>query len=112
MVGYCLKSALFNVRGGRYSPPLQPVGDPAQGGREPGVHRGVHKEGHQRRLQPPAGDRDGGRRDRVGKHNRLPVAGEANRKENEMQDEFFMKKKCDRYGGSLDGGSTMSGFNT
>ena len=29
-----------------------------------------------------------------------------------MQDEFFMKKKCDRCGGSLDGGSTMSRFNT
>ena len=29
-----------------------------------------------------------------------------------MQDEFFMKKKCDRCGGSLDGGRTMSRFNT
>ena len=29
-----------------------------------------------------------------------------------MQDEFFTKKKCDRCGGSLDGGRTMSRFNT
>ena len=29
-----------------------------------------------------------------------------------MQDEFLTKKKCDRCGGSLDGGRTMSRFNT
>ena len=29
-----------------------------------------------------------------------------------MQDEFFTKKKCDRCGGSLEGGRTMSMFNT
>ena len=29
-----------------------------------------------------------------------------------MQDEFFTKKKCDRCGGSLDGGRTMSRFDT
>ena len=27
-------------------------------------------------------------------------------------DEFFTKKRCDRCGGSLDGGRTMSMFNT
>ena len=29
-----------------------------------------------------------------------------------MQDEFFTKKKCDRCGGSLDGGRIMSRFDT
>jgi hypothetical protein len=29
-----------------------------------------------------------------------------------MQDDFLTKKKCDRCGGSLDGGRTMSRFNT
>ena len=29
-----------------------------------------------------------------------------------MQDEFFTKKKCDRCGGSLDAGRTMSRFDT
>ena len=29
-----------------------------------------------------------------------------------MADEFLIKTKCDRYDGSLDGGRTMSRFNT
>ena len=74
--------------------PGQGARRPALGGREPRVHRGVHEGGHQRRLQPPAGDRDGSRGGGV------------------MADGVLTKTKCDRRSGSPDGGRIMSRFNT
>ena len=43
-----------------------------------GVHRGLHRRGHQRRLLPPPRHRDGGSRGRVGDRNSLPATGRRN----------------------------------